>query len=150
MSTAPAPKIMSRPVSSFREFPVVNAAYGQVRERLLLLVRDGIHPELGRIVVPAWVYMHACVPKQFKLPSLPRSTNWIGWHCANMILPLLRSGELQPEKYAALITDPVRFTGFLKQWLSRPLAGRALGKTRTLKHAMTNRWSGLENQSSSN
>jgi hypothetical protein len=121
---------MARPVSAFKEFPVVSKAYGHVRNLLRDPGLNEQHPEIGKIVVPAWVYVHACVPAHFNLPPLERAANLIDSRCMEMVMPLLRSGALDPDAYAARLRDPVRFKEFISGWVRRPLTGRALEKKR--------------------
>lgn len=123
---------MARTASAFREFPTVNEAYGHVRSLLQDPSLNEKHPEIGKAVVPAWVYVHSCVPERFNLPALERAANLIGARCKRMVVPLLRSGSLDPEDFATRLRDPNRFNDFIAQWVLRPLTGRALGRKRTM------------------
>lgn len=124
---------MPRPVSAFREFPSVSQAYGHVRARLRDPSLLAKHPEIGRIVVPTWVFVHASVPDCFNLPVLDRAANLIESRCKGMVMPLLRSGALDPEAYAARLRDPTRINEFISQWIRRPIKGRALEKMRATR-----------------
>jgi hypothetical protein len=122
--------IMARPITAFREFPIVNAAYAGVRQRLLDLAESNPRPELGLIDVPLWLSVHESVPSRCQLPELGKAAGGIGKRCQAMILPLIRSGELSPEEFARLLGDRVRLGVFMEKWLERPLSGRALGIAR--------------------
>ena len=117
---------MARPPSAFRDFPVVNQAYGSMRTRLQTMIDQQILPEIGRIVVPAWAYMHACVPEEFVLSSLRHEANLVAARCLEMVIPLLQSGALSPELYASRVSDVDRLSDFINDWIRRPRKGRAL------------------------
>lgn len=122
--------IMARPITAFREFPIVNAAYARVRQWLLDFAESNPRPELGLIDVPLWLFVHEVVPSRCELPELGKAATGIGKRCQAMILPLMRSGELSPEEFARLLGDRVRLGVFMGKWLERPLGGRALGIAR--------------------
>lgn len=124
---------MARPVSAFKEFPIVNEAYSLARTQMWSLFTNEALPEFGRIVVPTWAYMHSCVPEHFNLPPLRHEANLIESRCKQMVKPLLRSGVLAPDDYAARVRGHVRFAEFVARWISRPLKGRALDKFLALR-----------------
>lgn len=117
---------MARPASAFHDFPVVNQAYAEMRTCLKAMIDRQNRPEIGRIVVPAWAYMHACVPEEFALPPLRHEANLVAARCLEMVNPLLQSGTLSPELYASRVSDADRLSRFINQWIQRPRKGRAL------------------------
>ena len=121
---------MARPVSAFREFPVVKQAYTHIRERLKTMIRNANRPELGAIDPPLWHYIHSCVPAHFVLPELGKAATGIGLRCKEMVMPLLVSGQISSQDYAARIMDSVRFEEFIRHWIGRELGSRPLGKQR--------------------
>ena len=118
---------MARPISAFREFPIVKQAYTHVRNHLDIMIRSQNHPGLGAIDPPLWHYMHSCVPEQHALPDLGKNAVAIGARCQEMVKPILFSGQLTPQNYAARIMDSERFDRFIDKWIARELGNRAAG-----------------------
>lgn len=127
---------MAAPVKAFREFPVVKEAYTQVRDRLKSITAEQNRPELGAIDPPLWLYIRSCVPEAFSLPALGHAASGIGPRCKEMVIPLLTSGQLDPEVYAATICDTARLDRFLEKWIARKLGGRGIEKTRNIRHKL--------------
>lgn len=123
---------MPRPINAFSEFPVVNEAYAAARAAVQERKLREDSPELGLVDVPLWRFVHSCVPDCFRLPDLSNAATRIGRRCQEWILPLLRSGELVPEEFAAKVRDRQRLEEFLTNWVSRSLGGRARGKRKPL------------------
>lgn len=124
---------MAAPVKAFREFPAVKDAYTQVRERLKSITLEKNCPELGLVDVPLWLYLRSCVPEIFCLPALGHAASGIGPRCKEMVMPLLISGQLDPEAFAATIRDTGRLRLFVEHWIARKPGGRVTAKKKILR-----------------
>lgn len=125
---------MAAPVQSFKEFPIVKEAYTQVREHLDHMIKVENRPELGAIDPPLWNYIHSCVPISLGLDSLGNASTDIGPRCKKMVTPLLISGQLDPELYAATIRDKSRLRLFVENWIARKPSSRVIAKKRAIRN----------------
>jgi hypothetical protein len=124
---------MAAPVKAFNQFPVVKEAYTEVRDRLKTITAQQNRPELGLVDVPLWNYIHSSVPEVFALPELGHAASGIGPRCEEMVMPLLMSGHLDPEVYAATIRDTARLQRFVEDWIARKPGSRVNVKKKANK-----------------
>lgn len=112
-----------RPSTAFVEYPAVHQAYVETRALMRGEFRtwneglsEGQRGRIALIDVPLWVHVHQSVPEELGAAPLGHQAVRIRERCYGIVKPLLLSGHLCPDLFAARMADPARVGRFVRAW----------------------------------
>lgn len=115
---------MPKPPNTFKEYPLINDAYGKARKVIRAIIDDfnDSHPDgLGYWAPdpPVMDFVQSCIPEHLNPAEVGASTLKIQQRIRDILYPYLASGAFTDRQFASWLEDEQRATAFTTEWMRR-------------------------------